>query len=120
MKTNELELTKKVNEIRTLIKNAICEILIEQYKKGNNGKLPNWEDEEEIVINANEFKDVMCVGIEVFHPYSTDSNIERQIVEEFIVTLDENLFFITEDEYEWTEITTDELMEIYYKLNRNS
>ena len=120
MKTNELELTKKVNEVRKLIKNAISEILIEHYKKRNNGVLPNWEDEEDIIIDANEFKREMSIRIEVFNTYNEDTIIEKQTINEFIVTLDENLFFKTEDEYEWTEITTDELMEIYYKLNINS
>ena len=120
MKTNELELTKKVQEVRTLIKNAICEILIEQYKKGNNGILPNWEDEEEIIIDANEFKREMRIGIEVYNTYDENRTIEHQTINEFIVSLDENLFFETEDTYEWTEVSTDELMEIYYKLNKNS
>ena len=119
MKTSELTLTKKLNEVRALIKNAICEILIKQYKKGNNGELPNWEDEEEIVVDANEFKREMRIGIEVYNTYNEDTTIEKQTINEFIVTLDENLFFETEDTYEWTEITTDELMEIYYKLLDN-
>lgn len=119
MKISELTLTKKLNEVRILIKNAICEILIKQYKKGNNGELPNWEDEEEVVVDANEFKREIRIGIEVYNTYNEDTTIEKQTINEFIVSLDENLFFVTEDTYEWTEITTDELMEIYYKLLDN-
>jgi hypothetical protein len=103
------------SDFREKVKKEICYIATEIYKKYNDGLLPNWEDDEEIIIDgsdANNYK----ISVNVGNTYDNSFTIERQEIEEIRVTLDENLFFTTNDganEIEWNEVSTDELVDIY-------
>lgn len=97
-----------VFEVRTQIKEQICNILVDRYKELHNGELPNWEEDEEIVITEDE----LFVNVVVWNTYDEYSYNELQEVHKCIVTLDYNLYFIVgeeENEYDWSEISTDDL-----------
>lgn len=107
---------EQLKEFRLKIKESICNVIIDLYKKNNNDMLPNFEDEEEFVITKNEVG-TLLLDIEVFNFHDLrDCSIEKQAIMKYIVTLDYNLFFVCgEDEYneiEWQEISTDDLVGI--------
>jgi carbohydrate-binding DOMON domain-containing protein len=91
--------------------------LTDIYKHYNNGLLPNWEEEEEIVLTNDEIGNI-TIEIETDR-FKNDDNViivekEKQVIEKFIVTLDYNLFFICDDnEYSWGEVSADELIGIF-------
>lgn len=107
---------EQLKEFRLKIKESICNVIIDLYKKNNNDMLPNFEDEEEFVITKNEVG-TLLLDVEVFNLHDlNDCSIEKQAVMAYIVTLDNNLFFICgeddENEIEWQDISTDDLVGI--------
>jgi hypothetical protein len=106
------------SDFREKVKREICDIATEIYKADNDGLLPNWEDDEEIIVDgsdANNYK----ISVNVGNTYDNSFTIERQEIEEIRVTLDGNIFFTTNDgenEIEWNEVNTDELVDICYYL----
>lgn len=106
------------SNFREKVKKQICYIATEIYKIDSDGLLPNWEDGDEIIIegcNANNYK----ISINVGNTYDNSFTIERQEIEEIRITLDGNIFFTTNDgenEIEWNEVNTDELVDICYCL----
>lgn len=106
------------SNFREKVKKEICYIATEIYKADNDGLLPNWEDGDEIIIDgsdANNYK----ISVNVGNTYDNSFTIERQEIEEIRVTRDGNIFFTTNDgenEIEWNEVSTDELVDIYYYL----
>ena len=115
---------EQLKEFRLKIKESICNVIIDLYKKNNNDMLPNFEDEEEFVITKNEVG-TLLLDVEVFNLHDLhDCSIEKQVVMAYIVTLDNNLFFICgendENEIEWQEISTDDLVAILdFLLKKN-
>ena len=106
------------SDFREKVRKHICDIATEIYKADNDGLLPNWENDEEIVIegcNANNYK----ISVNVGNTYDNSFTIERQEIEEIRVTLDSNIFFTTNDgenEICWDEVSTDELVDICHYL----
>ena len=109
-----------LSDFREKVKRQICDIATEIYKTDNDGLLPDWENDEEIVIegcNANNYK----ISVNVGNTYDNSFTIERQEIEEIRVTLDSNLFFITGEcanEICWNEVSTDELVDICHYLQK--
>ena len=107
------ELNKVLNQTKEHITNYLTDI----YKHYNNGLLPNWEEEEEIVLTNEEIGNI-TIEIET-DTFKNDYNViivekEKQVIEKFIVTLDYNLLFICDDnEYSWEEVSTDELTKYF-------
>ena len=89
------------------------------YKKNNNGLLPNWEDEEDLVVMDYEVsRHKISIGVEVDNTYDDTICIEKLTIDRYIVTLDYNLFFdFGDEEMEWSEISTDELVGILDIIN---
>ena len=106
---------KKLDNFRCEVKEKICQILTDIYKKHNNGLLPNWENDEEIVVEDSELGRTMRIGV-IMGSYNTDYHcIEKWAINEYRVTLDYNLVFWcgeNNDEFDWTRLTTDELVMI--------
>lgn len=102
---------------RTHIKEQICKTLTNIFVDLNDGLLPNWEDEEEVYVDADEIGLHLKVEVEVSNTYDDSCYKEDWVISAYVVTLDENLFFHCDDnELEWTEISTDELVGILTKL----
>jgi hypothetical protein len=108
----------QLDNIRLAIKEDICDTLISIFKHFNNGQLPNYEDEENILVEASLIKLHLLITVEVSDIYGTETAVEKWGIDEYLVTLDLNLYFECNDnEIEWTEISTDELYRIAFKLN---
>lgn len=107
----------ELNKVLNQTKEHITNYLVDIYKHYNNGLLPNWEEEEEIVLTNEEIGNI-TIEIETDR-FKNDDNViivekEKQVIEKFIVTLDYNLFFICDDnEYSWEEVSADELIGIF-------
>lgn len=107
----------ELNKVLNQTKEHITNYLVDIYKHYNNGLLPNWEEEEEIVLTNEEIGNI-TIEIETDR-FKNDDNViivekEKQVIEKFIVTLDYNLLFICDDnEYSWEEVSTDELIGIF-------
>lgn len=104
---------EKLNQFRQEIKNNICKLLVQLYVNKYH-EMPNWEEEEEIVLNT---KDAGCAKI---YLYFDNYGIEEDSILEYKVTLDNNLFFVSGnncDEIEWSELSTDDLVNIYEVIN---
>lgn len=103
-----------VFEVRTQIKEQICNILVDRYKELHNGELPNWEEDEEIVLTEDEIdeNDVNYLHIEEYNTYDEYYNVVKYAINRYIVTLDYNLFFEVgdcEEQYDWEEVYLEEL-----------
>ena len=78
------ELNKVLNQTKEHITNYLADI----YKHYNNGLLPNWEEEEEIVLTNEEIGNI-TIEIET-DTFKNDYNViivekEKQVIEKFIV-----------------------------------
>lgn len=103
----------KLNDFCYNVKEQICNMLTDIYKYQHNGQLPNWENDEDIVVEDNDCH-IRIVVMEN-NTYDEDTIFSWYCIDKFIVTLDYNLFLIsTEDdmEFEWTELGTDELVRV--------
>ena len=108
------------SNFRQNVKKQICDIATEIYKSDNDGLLPNWEDDEEIVVDGSD-ADNYKISVNVGNTYDNSFTIERQEIEEIHVTLDSNLFFTTGEfanEINWSEVSTDELVDICHYLQK--
>ena len=103
-----------VFEVRTQIKEQICNILVDRYKELHNGELPNWEEDEEIVLTKDEIdeNDVNYLHIKEYNTFDEHYIVVRYDIKRYIVTLDYNLFFElgdNEEQYDWEEVSIEEL-----------
>lgn len=110
------------SELHKLIsstKEEIVKIITAKYLADNEGLFPNWEEEEEIVVDDTDIP-TFRISIEVDNTYDESTCIERQAINEYRVTNDGNLFFVCgedcENEINYTEVSTDELIAIYELL----
>lgn len=97
----------KLNNFRCEVKERICQLLTDIYREQHNGELPKWFDDEEIVVDDDDVEYPM---------------IEKWAINEYRVTLDYNLMFRCgemNNEFEWTELTTDELVLIYDMIHKS-
>jgi hypothetical protein len=108
----------QLDSIRVTIKEEICDTLTSIFKHFNNGQLPNYEDEEDVLVEASLIKLHLLINVEVGNTYDSVKAVEKWRIDEYLVTLDDDLYFMCDDnEIEWTEISTDELYRIAFKLN---
>ena len=103
-----------VFEVKTQIKEQICNILVDRYKELHNGELPNWENDEEIVLTKDEIdeNDVNYLHIKEYNTFDEHYIVVRDAISRYIVTLDYNLFFELgdyEEQYDWQEVSIEEL-----------
>ena len=111
-----------VNELQSQIKEQICNILVDRYKELHDGQLPNWEDDEDIVLTENEISEdkVFYLNIDTYNTYDEFKEVERVAINRYFVTLDYNLFFEdeNENEIEWTEVNIYDLADLLDGLNK--
>lgn len=107
---------KRVFELKAQIKEEICNILVDRYKELHNGELPNWENDEDIVLTENDIdeKDVNYLHIKEYNTYDDYYAVSRYAINRYFVTLDCNLYFEdeNENEYDWSEIGIDDLAKL--------
>lgn len=114
---------KELDDFRCKVKEEICRLLKEVYLELNDDH-PNFENGEEYVLEEYDVADDnLFINVVVWDTYDEYSYNELQEVQKYIVTLDNNLFFISgdcENETEWSEISTDELVAIYEFIVKNN
>lgn len=113
-------MSTKVNltDFRTSVKEYICKTLTDIYLRLNYGQLPNWEDEEEVYVEADDIGLHLTTEVEVSNTYDDSRYKEDWEITAYVVTLDGNLFFYCDDnELDWNEIGTDDLVGILEKLD---
>ena len=73
------------------------------------------ENEEEVVVTEDEVG-TLKIDVCVMDSHDYYREVEEQVIVKYIVTLDYNLFFVCgeneENEIEWQEISTDDLVGI--------
>ena len=109
---------EQLNALLGATKNEIVHLLTEKYLADNDGLYPKWDEDEEIVVDDSDFR-TFRISVDVDNTYDDTRMCEKQAINEYRVTLDGNLFFVCGDydnEIEWTEVATDELVAIYYNL----
>lgn len=119
-----MNIKKELDDFRCKVKEEICRLLREVYLELNDDH-PNFENDEEYVLENYDVADDddLFISVVVWDTYNEYSNNELQEVQKYIVTLDNNLFFICGDaknEIEWSEISTDELVAIYEFIVKNN
>lgn len=111
-----------LNDFRCKVKEEICRLLKDFYLEMNDDH-PNFEQDEEYVLERYNFaEDKLFVNVTIWNTYDEYSYNEPQEVQKCIVTLDDNLYFIcgeVENEVNWDEFSTDELVEIYEFISKN-
>jgi hypothetical protein len=111
-----------VNELQSQIKEQICNVLVNRYKELHDGQLPNWENDEDIVLTENEISEdkVFYLNIDTYNTYDDFKEVERVAINRYFVTLDYNLFFEdeNENEIEWTEVNIYDLADLLDGLNK--
>lgn len=108
-----MSIKTELNDFRFRVKERICAILTDCYM-ADNGEMPNWGNDEEIVVDGS-FVDNYAINIVVSDVHNEVFYNEPQEIEEMRVTLDYNLYFITNDGMNdicWDEVSTDELVEL--------
>ena len=106
-------ISQQLADFKEMVKNEITSLLENIYIK-QYGQQPNWKEGEEIVLSDDifpTFRVAIAIG-----DSSDNYTVEKWAINEYRVSLDENLFFRcgdNDDEFHFSEITTDELVEIY-------
>ena len=113
------EINEKVNELRSMVEDEIAHILIKVYKNNHSGLLPNWEDDEEIVVSNDEVG-TFNLTIKENNTYDEDVEYNTYQIARYIVTLDSVIYFITddEDEFDCSDIDTDTLINLLWYLKK--
>ena len=109
----------ELNRFRANIKELICGVLTDIYKSQHNGLLPNWDNDEEIIVDESCLT-TQYIVIQITSQSGT--SYEKEYINEYIVTLDYDLYFRigdNNDETHWNEINTDDLVTILTMLKNN-
>lgn len=111
-----------VNELQSQIKEQICNVLVNRYKELHDGQLPNWENDEDIVLTENEISEdkVFYLNVDTYNTYDDFKEVDRVAINRYFVTLDYNLYFEdeNENEIEWTEVNIYDLADLLDGLNK--
>ena len=113
-------ITQQLADFRMALKNELSSLL-ENIYINKYGQQPNWQEGEEIVIDDSTLP-TYRISVEVGDIHSSDNcTVEKWDINEYRVSLDENLFFRcgdNNDEFHYDGISTDELVEIYSLLKK--
>lgn len=110
--------TEELRNLKFNTKETICNILTDIYENDNDGLLPNWEEEEEIVVSTKDTIGTFTIDVNIPNTYEEYDYLEKRAIKKLIVTLDYNLYLLDENEndIDWQEITCEELVWICNKL----
>lgn len=103
---------------RNLCKEGIVRLITLIYLK-HNGDFPNWEEDEEIVVENTEIGATSRISVEVSNTFDESTYTEKWAIEEYHINVSGDLYFCCNDtleEVEWTDVLTEELVAIYTRL----
>lgn len=111
---------EEIDRILYKTKEDICNILVSIYQYNNNGLLPNWEEELEVVVPTDETIGTFVIYVDEHNTYDENSLIMPHKITDLIVTLDYCLYLHDENgnDYEWNEINIDELITLHTKIHK--
>jgi hypothetical protein len=117
-----MNVVKELSDFRSNVKVSINNLIMDIYKSEHNGQMPDFDSDEEFVVDHSKDKDDLHVYITMDEGNTYDDRISPMAVciDRFIVTLDYNLYlYSNEDDYDcdWTEISTDDLVKIWNLLS---
>ena len=113
---------KKLDGLKFEVKEEIVKVLSRMYlDKGDI--LPNWGEDEEIVLDADEFKYKVLIDTH-FECIKDGYVIEQNTIEEFRITCGGDLFFVWGEgmnEQSWMDSSVEELIGLYeFITNENN
>ena len=107
-----------LNSTRETIKNHIVDLVKEVYYQKHND-YPNWDEDEVYTLDMRDLPEYASILVEITDTYDEYNTYERYPINEYIVTLDDDLFFYPAelgDEFHYKEISTDDLVCLYEHL----
>ena len=113
---------KKIALVREEIKNEIVNLVKEKFIAihGDTPQMVYKEDgDADWRIDVRNLPNYASVLVEITSSYDEYVSYERYPINEYIVTLDDDLYFYpTElgDDFHWSEINTDDLVALYTHL----
>lgn len=112
MEKNHIE--QLLQSTRVTCKENIVRLLTLIYIK-HNGDFPKWFDDEEIVIEDSELGSTSSISVKMY----LSNEVKKWSIEEYHINVSGDLSFWCNDtleEVEWSEVSTDELVMIYTKI----
>lgn len=105
---------EKMDDLKFEVKEEIVKTLSRMYlDKGN--LLPNWSEDEEIVLDADEFKYKVLIDTH-FECIKDGYVIEQNTIEEFRITCGGDLYLVWGEgmnEQSWMDSSVEELVGLY-------
>ena len=121
-----MNFNKELDDFRRKVKEEICRLLKEVYLDLNDDITDLETDEECELENYDVADDDLFINVVVWDTCGDFSYNELQEVQRYIVTTDNNLFFIcgggnwnVENKIEWSNVSTDELVAVYEFIVKN-
>lgn len=113
---------EKMDDLKFEVKEEIVKTLSRMYlDKGN--LLPNWSEDEEIVLDADEFKYKVLIDTH-FECIKDGYVIEQNTIEEFRITCGGDLYFVWGEgmnEQSWMDSSVEDLVGLYeFVTNENN
>lgn len=119
----------ELTAFRNNVKDSICSMLVGIYLAKHNGVMPNWSNDEEIIVEDTDSDNChTTIMLNVGNTYDECVAPYEVCIDRFIVTRNESLYlYSTENskEYYWENVNTDDIVKIhdliagYYKLYFN-
>ena len=104
-------------EFRDKVKDQICDVLTDIYFSDNDGLMPDWENDEEIVVVENEVGNIK-IDLIIPNSYDNHKEVETLTIDRYIVTLDKYLYLdIGGENLDWTDVSTENLIDIWERVN---
>lgn len=113
----------ELTAFRNNVKDSICSMLAGIYLAKHNGVMPDWSNDEEIIVEDTDSDNchttiMLNVGIATYNECVAPFEV---CIDRFIVTLDEVLYlYSTEngEDYIWEDVNTDDLVKIHDLIAR--
>ena len=119
----------ELTAFRNNVKDSICSMLAGIYLAKNNGVMPDWSKDEEIIVEDTDSDNChTTIMLNVGNTHDECVAPYEVCIDRFIVTRNVNLYlYSTEDskEYYWENVNTDDIVKIhdliarYFKLYFN-
>lgn len=110
-----MDVTESHNSFRGVIKEEIVKCLTYIYLKHNDGKLPKWDEDEEIVVEDNEMGCTLLLSVSYKVEHTNTLVVEKYGIDEFRINCGGGLFFVWGgkcNETSWDECSTNDLVDI--------
>lgn len=115
-----MDVNKLLQQFRTSVKEEIVSLIKYIYLKENNGLTPNFSNDEEYILFCSDLKVDIKINVDCLDLDDETISIEQLSIYNYVVSLDDELFFrCGEDEFNWSELSTDEIVMIFNTLKKH-